>query len=158
MKILWRTLIILLAAAVVTGATLGAMQMPAVQTWIQSQGGGHGGPPGMAGGEFAGRPEMAEATGAETAAAADAAGSEDAAVASAPVLAASDDEAAAATGAGTRPMRGEGGGHNSGGNLQGLVEVAKNFGIVVAASLAIAAVGWAGKRLRPHRRAAAAAV
>lgn len=156
MKILWRTLIILLAVAVVTGATLGAMQLPAVQTWIESQGGGHGGPPGMAEGEFLASPVLSETTASAT-------GSSDDSSAGADVLAAASDEAAAnstattATGEQARPMRGEGGGH-SGGNLQGLVEVARNLGIVVAASLAIAALGWAGKRLRPRRRAAAAAL
>lgn len=161
MKILLRTLIILLAAAVVTGGTLGAMQVPAVQTWIQSQS-GHGGPSGMTEGEFTGSPMFTAAAGAGTdAEVASSAGTEAgvdvlAATSSDSTTAAAGAAATAATGAQTRPMRGEGD-HNSGGNLAGLVEVAKNFVIVLAVSLVIGAAGWVSKRFRPHRPASAAA-
>ena len=145
MKIIWRTLIILLAAAVVTGATLGAMQLPAVQSWIGSRGGESHGPPGMAAGEFTGD-EAAEGV---TAFAAPTGEESDASAAA----------SSATADATARPMRGEGGergGHN-GGNLAGLVEVAKNLGIVVVFSLVIAAAGWVARRVRPHRRQPAAA-
>ena len=97
MKIIWRTLIILLAAAVVTAGTMGAMQLPAVQSWIGSQGGERHGPPaGMTNGEFAQAPTFA---------------------ASAATSAAGDtDDATAASGQQAPPMRGENGGR-SGGNL-----------------------------------------
>ena len=156
MKILLRTLIILLAAAVVTAGTLGALQVPAVQSWISSSQGSerHGPPAGMAEGQFAGSPASAEDAGATDTTAATAANADQ----SASIVAAASTDSTATTSASTStpPMRGEGGGR-SGGNLQGLVEVGKNLGIVVAVSLAIAAVGWMGKRLRPHRPAPAAA-
>ena len=146
MKILLRTLIILLAAAVVTGATLGALQVPAVQSWISSSQGGerHGPPTGMAEGQFGGAPASTD----EGAAMNTAAGADQ----SASTVTA--DTAATTASAPARLMRGEGG--RPGGNLQGLIEVGKNLGIVVAVSLAIAALGWVSKRLRPHRPAAAA--
>jgi len=156
MKILLRTLIILLAAAVVTGATLGALQVPAVQSWISSSQGGerHGPPAGVAEGQFPGSPDFSE--GADTdAAALSPAGGTNVTAASAAGAASTDSAAGTAAGAPTRPMRGEGGGR-PGGNLQGLIEVGKNLGIVVAVSLAIAALGWVSKRLRPHRPAGAA--
>lgn len=138
MKIIWRTLIILLAAAVVTAGTMGAMQLPAVQSWIGSQGGERHGPPaGMTDGEFAQAPTFA---------------------ASAATSAAGDtDDATAASGQQAPPMRGENGGR-SGGNLLGLLEVVKNLVVVVAVSLAIAAVGWFARRLAPKRHAPAATV
>ena len=155
MKILLRTLIILLAAAVVTGATLGALQVPAVQSWISSSQGGerHGPPAGMAEGQFGGAPaftgEGADTTAPNTAAPNTAAVGTDQ---GASTVAAGT--AATTASAPVRPMRGEGG--RPGGNLEGLVEVGKNLGIVVAVSLAIAALGWVSKRLRPHRPAGAA--
>lgn len=127
MKIMWRTLIILVAAAVVTAATMGAMQLPAVQSVMESQGGAHHGPPaGMTSDEFAG-----EFSGDEAA-------------------------AGTAAGAASRPMRSERG-EQSGGNLAGLFEVVKNFVVVVVFSLAIGAAGWAVKRIRPRRHLPAAA-
>jgi len=169
-KILVRTLIILLAAAVVTGATLGALQVPAVQNWISSSQGGerHGPPAGMVEGQFSGSPEFAEGADANAAALSQEGGTNvtdasTASTASTDSMASTDstdstDSTAATgtvTGTPTRPMRGEGGGR-SGGNLAGLVEVGKNLGIVIVVSLAIAVVGWMGKRFRPHRPATAA--
>ena len=153
MKILLRTLIILLAAAVVTGATLGALQVPTVQSWIGSSQGGerHGPPAGVAEGQFPGSPDFTEGADADAAALSPAGGTNVTAASAAGTAA-----AGTAAGAPTRPMRGEGGGR-PGGNLQGLVEVGKNLGIVVAVSLAIAAAGWVGKRVRPHRSVTAAA-
>ena len=172
MKILLRTLMILLAAAVVTGATLGALQVPAVQSWISSSQGGerHGPPAGMTAGTTEGQsgefPAFSEGTD-TTAAASSPAGSTSVAAASTDSTAGAADgstaaastaaaSTAAAAGAPTRPMRGEGGGR-PGGNLQGLLEVGKNLGIVVVVSLVIGAAGWVGKRFRPHRPAPAAA-
>ncbi len=156
MKILLRTLIILLAAAVVTGATLGALQVPTVQSWIGSSQGGerHGPPAGVAEGQFPGSPDFTEGADADAAALSPAGGTNVTAASAA--SAAGTAAAGTAAGAPTRPMRGEGGGR-PGGNLQGLVEVGKNLGIVVAVSLAIAAAGWVGKRVRPHRSVTAAA-
>ena len=152
MKILLRTLIILLAAAVVTGATLGALQVPAVQSWISSSQGGerHGPLAGVIEGQFPGSPEFTDAAAPTSAAA----GGQNADT----TVTAADRTAAASTAAAapTRPMRGEGGGR-PGGNLQGLIEVGKNLGIVVVVSLVIGAAGWVGKRFRPHRSVAAAA-
>lgn len=114
MKVLLRILIILLAAAVVVGATYVVTQVPAVQTLISSQGGEQHGPP-------AGMSQDAEA----------------------------------AQSTQTRPQRGDGG--HSGGNLAGLVEVGKNFAIVLVVSLAVAAAGFAARRLHPRRSVRAAA-
>lgn len=110
MKIAGRTLIILLAAAVVTAATMGAMQLPAVQSLVASGGGEHHGPPvGLVEGE-------------------------------------------------QFPALGGERGERSGGDLQGLLEVGKNLGVVVLVSLAIVAIGWLARRLAPKRPAPAAAV
>lgn len=137
MKIVWRTLIILLAAAVVTAGTMGAMQLPAVQSWIGSQGGDRHGPPaGMTDVEFAQAPTFAVSATTATGDAGDAATE-------------SSQQAS--------PVRGERGGR-SGGNLLGLLEVVKNFVVVVVVSLAIAAVGWFARRLAPKRHAPAATV
>lgn len=127
MKVLVRALIILLAAGIVAGGTLGLMQLPAVQSWITSMGGEQHGPPG----DIANPSEFQPAT----------AAGEDGGTTTAP--------APAETGA---PREGGRGGHN-GGNLLGLVEVAKNLGIVAAVSLALAGAGWAIRRVQPRRHA-----
>lgn len=151
MKILVRILIILLAAIIVVGATYGVTQIPAVQTAMSSQGGEHHGPPAGT------SEEITTVDGTLTFSDAEAESAEVAAATTGDTATSDTEAATATTSTQVRPQRGEGGGE-SGGNLAGLFEVAKNLVIVMIVSLAIAAVGFVAKRMRPQRRAQAAAV
>lgn len=175
MKILLRSLIILVAAALVVVATSAALQAPGVQSLLTSRGehgarllpelsfgaqpGGRGFAPGAGNAlpapastagvaaQAGGGNAPASSSGAQ-ASGAQASGAQ---ASGAPVAGA---QAAGAPAAGARPQLGEGGrgGGRNAINLAGWPTVAQNLVIVVVLALAVAAVGYVVSRLRPRRR------
>jgi hypothetical protein len=145
MKTIARTLLILLVAAAVIGATVALVQVPALQTLIVSVESGKPGAPPVAGltseGESISEADRKAGIAAEEAA-------EEAAEGTGGVLAAPSPDFA----------EGAPGGHHgaAGGSLLGAVEVLKDLAIVLVVTTIVALPSWLVQRRRRVRRATTA--